>query len=63
MEREERKKMKMIEEENKKNVSQRHAEVSALNMGKRDRRSIEEIQKDMGLGAGAGAGGEKKRRL
>uniref|UniRef100_A0A6S8YH38 Uncharacterized protein n=1 Tax=Chaetoceros debilis TaxID=122233 RepID=A0A6S8YH38_9STRA len=61
MEREEKKKMKMIEEVNKKKLSQRHAEVSALNMGKRDRRSIEKIQKDMGVGAGAG--GEKKRRL
>lgn len=61
MEREEKKKLKLIEEENKKKLSQRHAEVSVLNMGKRDRRSIEEIQKDMGIGAGTG--GEKKRRI
>ena len=47
-EREERKKLKLLQEQNLKNATGRDDGVAALNTAKRDRRSIEEIQKDMG---------------
>lgn len=49
--REEKKKLKMIEEQNMKKAASQKSTVSVLNTDKRDRRSIEEIQKDM-MGGG-----------
>ncbi len=54
MEKEEKKKLKMIHEQNQKKLGFEGS--SALNTAKRDRRSIEEIQKDM-------EGGEKRSRV
>ena len=54
-EREEKKKLRMLEEKNQKNAS-KHVGISMLNMAKRDRRSIEEIQNDM-------VDGQKKARI
>jgi hypothetical protein len=48
MSREEKKQLKIIEEQNMRRAAgQQYAEVSVLNTDKRDRRTIEEIQKDI----------------
>ncbi len=46
-EREEKKKLKLLQQQNLRNATGKDDGVAALNTAKRDRRSIEEIQKDM----------------
>mmetsp|Transcript_12979 Transcript_12979/g.24393 ORF Transcript_12979/g.24393 Transcript_12979/m.24393 type:complete len:401 (-) Transcript_12979:55-1257(-) len=47
MSREEKKRMKMMQDDNLKKVAGQEVDVSVLNTEKRDRRTIEEIQKDI----------------